>query len=127
MRPQRWHILALSFALLGTSGCALALVGAGVAGGYAISKDGVRNTFDRSKDDVYRESLAVANEVGLVTSEDPRKGELKVRVENTNVVIRVKRLTSHAVELKVSARNQVLMPDLDVAQNVYNRIFERIK
>lgn len=127
MHSHRWRYMVLALGLISTSGCALALVGAGVAGGYAISKDAVRNTFDRSKEEVYSQSMAVANEVGLVTSEDPKKGEIKVRVESTTVTITVKKLTNRTVELKVKARNQVMMPDLDVAQNVYNRIFEKLE
>ena len=109
-----------------SSGCAAALVGAGVAGGYAISQDSVRNTFDLSKEDVYRESLAVANDSGFVTTEDPAHGLIKLKIDNTNVTITVKRLSKKTVELKVKARNQFLLPEINVAQDVYNKIIDRL-
>ena len=115
-------LLAISLA----SGCAAALVGAGVAGGYAISKDSVRNTFDLPKDQVFQESLAVANDMGFVKLEDPAHGEIKLKIDDTTVTINVKRLSKKTVELKVSARNQFLMPEVDVAQDVYNRIIDRL-
>ena len=125
---RRLHVCAvLVLGLLCTNGCAAVLLGAGFAGGYAISKDSVRNTFDRSKEEAYRQSLAVAEDVGFVMTDDPAHGLIKVRVQNTNVTITIKQLTRKAVELKVSARNQVLLPEIDIAHDVYNKIMARLE
>ncbi len=126
MRRHSRMACLLALAVCLTSGCAAALVGAGVAGGYAISKDSVRNTFDRSKSEVYAHSLAVAEDAGFVTSDDASHGVIKLKIQNTNVTITVKQLTRKTVELKVSARNTLLMPEIDVAQEVYNKIFARL-
>ena len=40
------------------------------------------------------------------------------------VTITVKPLTRHSVELKVQARNSFLLPEIDTAQAVYNKIIE---
>jgi hypothetical protein len=126
MHPTRWSVAVTAAASLLASGCALALVGAGVAGGYAISKDTVRNTFDRSKDEVFSHSRDVADEVGFISTEDPAHGVIKVKVQDTNVTITIKQLTRKTVELKVKARNTLLMPEIEVAQEVYNKIFSRL-
>ena len=117
-------VIAASFAL---SGCPVVLVGAGVAGGYAISKDSVKNNYDLSQDRVYKASLVVLKEMGQVTSEDKKNGVLEGKIEDVDATVTVKPLTQKTVELKVSARNKIKMPAVDVAQEVYNKIDERLK
>ena len=112
---------------LGVSSCALLLVGAGVAGGYAISKDSVRNVFDLPKEQIFGESLTVAREAGAVTLEDRAHGRIKAEVQGVTVTGTVKPLTKRTVELKVTGRSHLLMPKVDVAQEVYNKIAERLK
>ncbi len=126
MRVRNLAPAILAVASVGLCGCPLVLVGAGVAGGYAISKDAVRNQFDLSKDAVYRQSLAVAKQMGQVTLEDMTHGVIELKVGDAHVTITVKPLTKKTVELKVKARNQFLMPQVDVAQQVYNKIIERL-
>ena len=117
-------VIAASFAL---SGCPVVLVGAGVAGGYAISKDSVKNNYDLPKNRVYGSGLAVLKEMGQVTSEDKKNGVLEGKIKETDVTVTVKPLTRKTVELKVKARNQIKMPAVEVAQEVYNKIDERLK
>ncbi len=102
------------------------LVGAGVAGGYAISKDSVRNLFDLPKEHLYDKSLAVANTMGLVTLEDRVHGVIKADIQDANVTITVRPVTKRTVELKVKARNDLLFPKVDTAQDVYSKIVERL-
>ena len=122
----RTLVAGVCVAALGLGGCAALLLGAGAAGGYAISGDSVKNHFDLSKDVVYRQSLKVAEERGLVTLDDARHGLIRATVNDAHVTITVKQLTKESVELKVSAR-KVLLPRPDVAQDVYNTIVDRLK
>ncbi len=117
-------LTAASFAL---SGCPVVLVGAGLAGGYAISKDSVTNHYDFSRDRVYGSSLAVLKEMGQVTTEDSKNGLVEGKVKDVTVTITAKQLTKKTVELKVKGRNQLKMPAVDVAQEVYNKIDDRLK
>ncbi|MCM8794603.1 MAG: DUF3568 domain-containing protein [Candidatus Omnitrophica bacterium] len=107
-----------------SAGCALLLIGAGAAGGYAISKDSVKNTYDLPFDRVYRASLTVVKQMGHVTLEDDKRGVIKGNVNDANVMVTVKQLTPKTVELKVKARN--VMPKIEIAQDVYNRINSRL-
>jgi len=111
---------------LALGGCAAILVGAGMAGGYAISKDSVSNHFDLPRNDVYRAARAVAAESGLITLEDEHRGLIKATVEGAKVTIEVSKVSDHTVKLKVKARNDLMMPAIDVAQAIYNKIFERL-
>ena len=124
MRARARTIVGLTALLMSLSGCALFLVGAGVAGGYAISKDSVRNVFDLSGSQLYDKSLAVAKELGAVTLEDHVHRLIKANVEGVNITISIKQLTKRTVELRVQGRNRWLMPKVDVAQAVYSKIIE---
>ena len=106
------------------SGCAILLLGAGVAGGYAISKDSVRNVFDLPQDTVYDRSLQVAKEMGLVTLADREHGHIKAKIEDVYVTMTIKPLTKRTVQLVVRGRNNWGMPKVDVAQEVYTKIIE---
>ena len=108
------------------SGCAAVLLGAGAAGGYAISKDSITNGFDLPPSHVYHVSREVIGELGLVTVEDERRGLMKAVVQGAKVTITVKPISEKTVELKVKARNALLFPKIDVAQTVYNQIIQRL-
>ena len=114
----------LAVASLGLNGCALLLISAGAAGGYAISKDSVKNDFDLPQDRVFHQSLAVAKSMGHVTVEDRAHGIIRANINDAIVTITVKQLTKKTVELKVKARN--VMPKVEVAQEVYNKISQRL-
>jgi hypothetical protein len=117
----------LASALIGASGCAVLLVGAGAAGGYAISKDSVKNNFDLPESHVFRVARDVITDEGLITTEDEKRGLLKATVEGAKVTITVKPLTRKTVELKVKARDSSqLLPKVDVAQVIYTKILERL-
>ena len=126
MMARRCSLVVLAIASLGLCGCPLLWLGAGAAGGYAISKDSVRNAFDLSPGAVYHSSLSVIKGLGMVTAEDASHGLIQAKVGDVNVTITVKPLTKKTVELKVKARNRFLMPRVDVAQEVYTKIVERL-
>ena len=110
---------------IGCGGCALFLVGAGAAGGYAISRDSVISQHDLSTDRVYQESLAVVKKMGLVTLEDAKHARIEAMVQETKIVVTVKPLTKRTVELRVKGRKN-LMPAVAAAQEVHNKIAERL-
>ncbi len=120
------RLIGLSALAMGLSGCAALLLGAGAAGGYAISKDSIKNRFQQSLSHVYRVSRDVIGEVGLVTADDERRGVIKASVEGANVTITIKPVSETSVELVVRARNNLLLPKIDTAQLVYNRIIQRL-
>ena len=125
MKILRAQVAVLAAAALSLSGCAVLLLGAGAAGGYAASKDSVKNAFDLPMEQVYRESLSVAKEMGYVVTQDPIRGIIKANIRDTHVTITIKQLTRQTVELKVKARN--VMPKITVAQEVYNKIVEQLR
>ncbi len=122
-RPGQSFIAA---ALLLVGGCAPILIGAGAVGGYAISKDSINNSFDLSYSHLYQVSHDVVGKLGLLTQADQERGIIKAVVPGANVTVTIKRLTPRTVQLKVKARNDLLMPKIDVAQAIYNQIVEKL-
>ena len=124
---RRWAqglgLLALAASL---SGCAALLLGAGAAGGYAVSADSITNRLEAPYDMAYDTSQQVVDDLGVILEEDHSRGRIKAEVEGAIVTVTVKRLTSDAVELRVRARNKFLMPRMAVAQRVYNAIMEKL-
>mgnify|MGYP001610969230 FL=1 len=117
---------SLGVALACVCGCAPLLLGAGAAGGYAISRDSIKNTFEVSETHLYQVSREVIGDVGFVTTEDARRGLIQATVEGATVTISVTPASDHRTELKVKARNKLPMPKIRVAQDVYNRIVNRL-
>lgn len=110
----------------GLSGCAVLLIGAGAAGGYAISKDSITNHYDLASTVVYQAAREVIGEDGLVTLEDERRGIIKAEVLDANITIQVRSVSDRTTQLKVKARNDLLLPKIDIAQNIYNKIDRRL-
>ncbi len=117
---RRWVVAMVAAA--GVAGCAPVLIGAGVAGGYAISKDSVRNTFSYPRSHVYAVSREIVRDEGLIIEDHEAQGTLKAEVEGTRVTVTVRQVSETSVELKVKARNKFMMPMIEVAQAIYNRI-----
>jgi len=117
----------LSVGLAG-SGCAVLLVGAGAVGGYALSKDSVKNHYERSASMAFDQALSIVEDLGLVELRDKEKGLIKGTVEGAEVTVTIKPLTKHTIELKVKARDSLnVLPKIEIAQRVYNRIDDRLK
>ena len=126
MKRSAVTLIVAGGVVVGLSGCAVLLVGAGAAGGYAISKDSVKNLFDLPADTVFRASREVMSAQGLITVEDARNGLIKATVEGATVTVTVKPVTKQTVELRVKARDQLLFPKVDIAQALYTKILERL-
>ncbi len=125
MKHARVAVVAALFAG-GLSGCAVFLLGAGAAGGYAISKDSITNHYDLSSTVVYQAAREVIGDEGLVTLEDEHRGLIKAEVLDANVTIQVRKVSDRTTQLQVKARNDLLLPKIAIAQNVYNKIDRRL-
>ena len=112
--------------VLSASGCAVILLGAGAAGGYAISKDHVQGDTDRPFARVWDESLSAAHKEGVVNLQDRTHGKIEANVENAVVKITVDQLTDRTVRLIVSARKYG-MPSQATAQKLFVKIWDRLE
>lgn len=116
----------LIFSLL-SSGCALFLVGAGAAGGYAVSKDEIEGFTEAKKDRVWASLKNVVKEDGAITLEDKERGYLEAIVGKSTVKVRLDQVTPTSSRLRVKARKtKGLFPDIKTAQDLYTKVTKKI-
>ena len=102
--------------------------GGRAAGGYAIGPDYIQGETDKDFSGIYNSALDVAGIMGVIQSKynSPSVGKIRAKVENSSLEISVERLTRHTVRLKVKSRKN-LMPNIALAQKVYNNILQRVR
>jgi hypothetical protein len=126
MKGKGWMALCMGCFGLTLFGCAPIWLGAGAVGGYAVSRDSVVDHLDYPPDAIYREALTVVKQMGEITLEAPKQRMIQAKIDRVSVKVTVRPLTERTVELRIRARNQWLMPRVDVAQRVYGKIKERL-
>ena len=118
-------LAALSFFLCG---CTVMLIGASAAGGYAIGKDYIQGESDKSFESVYNSAVNIADIMGIIEakSSNPSVAKIRAKVENGSLEIDVERLTRSTLRLRVKSRKN-LMPNIELAQKVYNKILQQAR
>lgn len=121
-------IVTLIFVSLFLSGCVMMWIGAGAAGGYAMGKDYIYGETDKNFDSVYGAAVEITEIMGIVETKfrNPSIGKIRAKVENSSLEIVVERLTRSTVRLKVKSRKN-LMPNIELAQKVYNKILQQAR
>ena len=110
-----------------SSGCALFLVGAGVAGGVAISEDEIEGLMEKKMDRVWKASREVIMQEGFIRLEDRAHGQIEGEVRKSEVKIALDALTEKTIRLRVKARKAYkLVPDLELANELYNKIIHKL-
>lgn len=110
---------------LGASGCAVALVGAGAVGGYAISRDRAELTVEKPFAEVWRACLAEAKEAGRLHEVEEEAGRIETRRQALRITFRVERVTETSVKILITARKHWL-PKVDEAQRLATRLARRL-
>lgn len=121
---KKFLLLYLCLPLCG--GCAPVLLATGAVAGYAISRDSVLLDMDHPWDRVWSATQQEVTERGQVKRENPKRGRLDARVDEADVVVALKQLTSSTVRVVVRARKN-LLPKVDVAQRVALGIQKRVE
>jgi hypothetical protein len=109
------------------SGCvAMALVGAGSAGAYAISKDSIEGEVKTGLPKVYNASADVVKSKGMIKSEDKAHGKIEGVVGNgVTVKIELSKVSWRSTKIKVEARKN-LLPNIEEAQEIYTAILKKV-
>lgn len=124
---KNWTVAALFLSMLLLPGCALFLVGAGAAGGYAISKDTIEGHTEKPLDRVYQASREVLMEDGFIKKEDRGGGKIEGEVNKSVVDIRLKQVTERTVRIRVRVRKAYkLLPDAGLANELYNKLIKKL-
>ncbi len=102
-------------------GCAAVLVGAGVAGGIAISEDTAKLEADTTYDRAWGITSGVLKDMGAITSSDKESGKIEAVIQESKVEAKVIPLTSRTVRIEIKVRKN-LLPNMDLAMRIINRI-----
>lgn len=110
------------------SSCAIFLLGAGVTGGIAISKDTIEGHFDKKLDPVWKAAREVLMQEGFIRLEDKPHGQIEAEVRKSEVKIEILQVSEKTVRIRVKARKGMkLLPNPDLANELYNKIFNKLK
>lgn len=120
-------VFLFALASMVQSGCALFLFGAGAAGGYAISQDEIEGFLDKKYDAVWDASRKVIQREGAILSEDKAAGNIQAQVEKSEVTLKIEQISAASLRVRVQARKSMkLLPDIDLAHDLYNQIIKEL-
>lgn len=122
--------MLLAFCMVASSftmyGCAAILIGAGVAGGVAISEDTAKLEADTSYNRAWTITYDTIKKMGgTISIQDKTAGKIEAIVQEAKIDAKVVPITSQAVRIEVKARKNML-PNMDLAMNIINRINSKL-
>ncbi len=110
------------------SGCIVLALGAGAAGGYAISKDEIEGFSDSSLTKTWQAAWNVLNREGAVQFADKDHAKIEAIVNDSKVNFSAEQVSQKSVRIRVQARkNMNLFPDIKLAQSLYSKITKELK
>lgn len=128
MKKKLFWVVGVLILPIAFSGCALFLVGAGAAGGIAVSKDTIEGHFDKKLEAVWKASREVLMREGFIRIEDKLHGEIEAEVKKSQVKIEILPVSEKTVRMRVKARKgHKLLPNPDLANELYNQIFHKLE
>ena len=117
--------LLLVCSSLSLCGCFAVLIGAGVAGGIAISEDTAKLEVDTSVRRAWGVAYKVVEYMGAINLRDKEGGKIEAIVQESKVTVTVVAVTSKSVRIEVKARKN-LLPNVDLAMEIINKINGRL-
>ena len=103
-------------------GCAAVLVGGGVAGGIAISKDTVELNIDKSYNRAWAVCIKEIKKMnGHIKLQDKKGGKIEADIKETQVEITLTQLTQATVQIQIKARKNYF-PNIELANELSNKI-----
>ncbi len=126
MTPRRvmpvssWWLVSAVVAL-GTSGCAVALVGAGAVAGYAVSRDHTELTVERPYSQAWAACVEETRRVVVLKEQNQDTGRLEGTTQGTHVAVTLVPISDTTIKIMIKARKH-LLPDTEVAQRLALRI-----
>jgi hypothetical protein len=124
---QPFSVLILLITALPMTGCALFLLGAGAAGGYAISKDEIEAMYDAKYDKVWNATKTTLQHNGALTLDDRNHGKIEAIVGGSTINVMIDQVTAKTVRLRIKARKtKGLFPDIDLAQEINEDVMKKL-
>ena len=121
--------VALVFALaVFSSGCiaVVAAGGAGMVGGYALSRDTFEGVTNKSQDELWEAAYKVVSIMGVINEDRRKTGNLQAIVYGNRVSITIVPVNLTTCKLRVKARKNIF-PQIGLAQEVYTKIINQLE
>src|SRR3989338_6811257 len=95
------------------NGCVVLALGAGAAGGYAISKDEMEGFSSQKYDHIWNVSEQVLQEEGSIEIRDKQAGRIEAFVKGSKVKFELEQISPESTRIRVQARKAMNMfPDM---------------
>ena len=130
MRSKWLTGLVLVLLSLSATGCAsLLLVGvaAGGVGVYAAGKDTIQGDSDTSYDLLWDAAIRVSRIRGTIKQDNYGAGYIELESSGSKVWVRFSKLTQATTRIRVSSRNKLHMPNINLAQEMLIKILEEAR
>jgi len=108
------------------SGCVPVLIGTGLVTGYVAIRDTASGNLEASFDELWSTSLRVIAEKGEIIDQNQDTGMIKAKYEKNDIAVRIKELTKHSYNLKVTCRKFIMVANLNLAQELFTEIIRRL-
>ncbi len=127
MRARICFIFLIAFAVAsyGCTTTAVIVGGAVAAGAIALTHDSATTSVDTSFNNAWKVANERLKKIGDVDESHHKLGEIRAKVNNADIKVRISRLTERTVDIKVSARRNFL-PDLDLARSILANIMRHL-
>ena len=108
------------------SSCTFLLIGAGVAGGMAISKDTAKLDTDRNFDQAWSASSYVIKKLGVITFEDRKAGIFEANIRDAKVNAIITQITPKSTHIEIKSRKNML-PQIELSNELVMKIQDKLK
>ena len=126
LRLSALKFIIFSLFVFMNSSCAPVLIGgAAVGGAVVIAQDFATTSIDASFQHVWSVANEELKKIGQVQKSFQKLGEIKATVEGSKVIVKISKLTEKTVDIKVSARKN-LLPNTDLAQSILTAIIRHL-
>ena len=123
---MKWRaaVVFCGLILILQSGCAILVIGtAGVAGGYAVTNDGIQGVKDIKFEKMWNAGETTLKQQGFIEKEDKEHGIIIGDVQKSTVRFEVQQATPTSIVVLVRARRVWRMfPNMKLAKRVYSMI-----
>lgn len=118
----KFSILYLFLSSMLVSGCVPVLIGTGLVTGYAAIRDTASGNVEASFDELWSTSLRVLGEKAEIVDQNQEVGLIKAKYGKNDIAVRIKELTEHSYNLKVTCRKFMAVANLSLAQEFFTKI-----
>lgn len=117
--------------LVSAAGCVAPLLLVGVAAGgvgvYAAGKDTIQGDTDTAYDQLWDAAIRVSRIRGTIKQDNYGGGYIELESSGSKVWVRFSKLTAATTRIRVSSRNKLHMPNINLAQEMLIKILEESK